>query len=146
MLFLNEIILQYIGRAIFIRNFVGETVSPPRPAEMLPPFLRMYLGGAPVNVTSLEKYGGCIRGFKIGDRLLDLQEHSKSVEGIVQLELLKHGCLEYWWNVKWVGVPSHYFMYLNLYILNHWKSGIFFSWCKCIQSQQSLAEYSWDFL
>lgn len=76
-------------------NFVGETVSPPRPAEKLPPFLRMYLGGAPVNVTSLEKYGGCIRGFKIGDRLLDLQKHSKSIEGIVQLESLKHGCLEY---------------------------------------------------
>nr|XP_034312115.1 contactin-associated protein-like 5 isoform X6 [Crassostrea gigas] len=64
----------------------GETVSPPRPAEKLPPFLRMYLGGAPVNVTSLEKYGGCIRGFKIGDRLLDLQKHSKSIEG------LKKGC------------------------------------------------------
>lgn len=76
-------------------NFVGETVRPPRPIEKLPPFLRMYLGGTPVNVTTLEKFGGCIRGFKIGDRLVDLQRHSQSIEGIVQLEFLKHGYLEY---------------------------------------------------
>lgn len=129
-------------------NFVGETVSPPRPAEKLPPFLRMYLGGAPVNVTSLEKFGGCIRGFKIGDRLLDLQKNSQSVEGIVQLESLKHVCLKYWWNIKvcWKFQPLFFFIYLNLYIWNHWKSEFFSSWSKCIQSRQSLAEYSWDFL
>lgn len=124
-------------------NFVGETVSPPRPAEKLPPFLRMYLGGAPVNVTSLEKYGGCIRGFKIGDRLLDLQKHSKSIEGIVQLESLKHGCLEYWWNVKvsWNFQPL-FFLSLYLKSFESWKK----NWgSKCIQSRQSLAEYSCDF-
>lgn len=70
--------------------FLGETVRPPRPTEKLPPFLRMYLGGTPVNVTSLEKFGGCIRGFKIGDRLVDLQKHSQSIKGVVQLGYLKH--------------------------------------------------------
>lgn len=61
--------------------FVAETVKPPRPEVKQPPFLRLYLGGTPVNVTALEKFEGCIRGFKIGGRLIDLQKKSRNING-----------------------------------------------------------------
>jgi hypothetical protein len=61
--------------------FVAETVKPLRPGQKQPPFLRLYLGGTPVNVTALEKFEGCIRGFKIGERLIDLQKASKNSKG-----------------------------------------------------------------
>ncbi|XP_048758506.1 axotactin-like isoform X3 [Ostrea edulis] len=60
----------------------AETVKPPRPEVKQPPFLRLYLGGTPVNVTALEKFEGCIRGFKIGGRLIDLQKKSRNINGV----------------------------------------------------------------
>nr|XP_022313523.1 contactin-associated protein-like 5 isoform X4 [Crassostrea virginica] len=82
-----------------------ETVKPSRPAEKLPPFLRLYLGGTPANVTTLEKFTGCIRGFKIGDHPIDLQKNSQDIAGIhrgckkgcnVNLCLNGGTCMERW--------------------------------------------------
>lgn len=68
---LVELYLLEINLFKVMFNFVGEIVSLLRFVEKLFLFLRMYLGGVSVNVIFLEKYGGCIRGFKIGDCLLD---------------------------------------------------------------------------
>ncbi|XP_061182173.1 axotactin-like isoform X3 [Saccostrea echinata] len=71
-----------------------ETVKPTRMKEKQPPFLRIYLGGTPANVTELDKFQGCMRGFKIGDRLIDLQKNSESNTGLKKG--CKAGCTKNW--------------------------------------------------
>ncbi|XP_033739181.1 uncharacterized protein LOC117326534 [Pecten maximus] len=67
----------------FSTGEIRETVFPLRDAESSP-FVRMFVGGSSSQRTSIPTLNGCMRGLKIGDRVISLQEvarHTAGVEG-----------------------------------------------------------------
>ncbi|XP_060074031.1 axotactin-like isoform X2 [Ylistrum balloti] len=83
---------------------IRETVFPIRNAES-PPFVRMFVGGSSSQRTSIPTLNGCMRGLKIGNRVISLQEearHTAGVEGACHSGCINQPCHNggYCWE-KW---------------------------------------------
>lgn len=60
---------------------IRETVFPLRDAESSP-FVRMFVGGSSSQRTSIPTLNGCMRGLKIGDRVISLQGLARYTPGV----------------------------------------------------------------
>ena len=74
-------------KTVFPSFLTTETVIPLRPQEMTSDFVKMYIGGAPNTMTGLQRVNGCIRGIKIGERVLKLQEEAQQTPGQLNFKI-----------------------------------------------------------
>ncbi|XP_050401820.2 axotactin isoform X2 [Patella vulgata] len=74
LIYFKRIKLQKYSTIPYKQSPVPESVFLHRPPEQPDPFVHLYIGGVPKMATTLPTIKGCMRGLKIGDRIVSLKD------------------------------------------------------------------------